>query len=64
METAPSDPSANSGREAVLVDLALQGGGENSLLGGRCKESVAVELGDHAAVNEALRQLDVLSHLA
>ena len=29
METAPSDPSANSGREAVLVDLALQGGGSH-----------------------------------
>ena len=29
METAPSDPSASSGRETVLVDLALQGGGSH-----------------------------------
>ena len=29
METVPSGPSANSGREAVLVDLALQGGGSH-----------------------------------
>src|SRR4026209_531566 len=29
MDTAPSYPSANSGREAVLVDLALQGGGSH-----------------------------------
>ena len=29
METAPSGPSANSGRETVLVDLALQGGGSH-----------------------------------
>ena len=31
METAPltSPPSASSGREAVLVDLALQGGGSH-----------------------------------
>src|SRR2546426_2449327 len=29
METAPSDPSVSSGREIVLVDLALQGGGSH-----------------------------------
>src|ERR1700710_3126562 len=29
MGTAPSDPSASRGREAVLVDLALQGGGSH-----------------------------------
>ena len=29
METAPSGPSANSGRDTVLVDLALQGGGSH-----------------------------------
>ena len=29
METAPSGPSASSGRETVLVDLALQGGGSH-----------------------------------
>jgi NTE family protein len=29
MESAPSNPSANSGRETVLVDLALQGGGSH-----------------------------------
>jgi NTE family protein len=29
MGTVPSDPSATSGRKAVLVDLALQGGGSH-----------------------------------
>jgi len=29
METAPSDASASSGRETVLIDLALQGGGSH-----------------------------------
>src|ERR1700740_37374 len=29
MAAAPSDPSASSGRETVLVDLALQGGGSH-----------------------------------
>ena len=29
METAPSRSSASSGRETVLVDLALQGGGSH-----------------------------------
>src|SRR6267142_6386440 len=29
METGPTDPSVSSGRETVLVDLALQGGGSH-----------------------------------
>src|SRR6202521_6424785 len=29
METAPSDRSASRGRETLLVDLALQGGGSH-----------------------------------